>query len=624
MSISSLRRFTALLAVVFTAAALPLTARAQDATAIQLEGKFSVAYSGYESLPLVVGLADATGYFGKDPIFLMPADQQALGTYKGTAVDGSYTVTLPTEPQGRSFDVTTGQVVADSGLRLFDIRLMSDVASRGYMIENEDPIASSMKIAVDSKVEGGTLIVWAKDGNQQFPTGAGADKILFTADDPRAGLAAGYSLVNIDKEPFTITQEAPHTLNLITTGGGDVLDYTSMTCAELIPALVNRMEQYYPYTALHNVDWAAIRAKVIAPSATAKDGAECEALIRDIGNMISDGHMNFILSSLQNDVRGSLGVLLEPTSDGQIVVAFVRPGSPADQAGIKLGAIITSWDGKPIKQALDELVLQSANASTPHALLDIKVSQIARGPLGSTATVGYQNPGEVEQTATMKRVQGVRVNIPGDNLQLKQDVLPSGIGYIRLASFADYSDMTNFDKTLDGLIKANVPGIIIDIRGNGGGWSQISDALSSRFFDTTMTIGDVYTVDGRYTYTSRIIPREPEYKGLVAVLVDENTVSAADLFAYTFKSTKRALIVGYTPSAGAAGTVSGGGYYLPNDGYLQLPTAGFQDASGKEVVEGTGVVPDILVPRTIESIVSPADEVLRAAETALVAGQKPE
>jgi C-terminal processing protease CtpA/Prc len=570
-----------------------------------------------------VGLADATGYFGKDPIYLMPKEQQLLGEYEGTAVDGSYTLTLPAEPQGRPFDVTTGTVVAEAGVRLFDIRLMSDVASRGYMIENEDPIASSMKIAVDSAVDGGTLIVWAADDAQQFPTARGADGVLFTADDPREALAAGYSLVNIDSEPFTITQEADATLDLITTGGGDVLDFTSLNCAELIPALVDRMEQYYPYTELHNVDWAAIRTKVLAASGTASDGAECESLIRDIGNAIPDGHMNFLLASTQEELRGTLGMLLVPTSDGQVVVSFVRDGSPADQAGIKPGAIITSWDGKPIQQALDELVLQSSNASTPHALLDIKVNQISRGKLGTTATVGYQNPGETEKTATLERVQGVRVNLPVDDLQLNQDVLPSGIGYIRLASFADYSDMTNFDKTLDRLIEANVPGIIIDIRGNGGGWSQISDALSSRFFDTEMTIGDVYTVDGRYTYTSRIIPRAPLYTGLVAVLVDENTVSAADLFSYTFKSTKRGLIVGHTPSAGAAGTVSGGGYYLPNDGYLQLPTGGFQDSNKQEIVEGTGVVPDLLVPRTIDSILSVTDEVLRGAEQALVAGQKP-
>ncbi|MFN8421554.1 MAG: hypothetical protein U0528_20260 [Anaerolineae bacterium] len=43
------------------------------------------------------------------------------------------------------------------------------------------------------------------------------------------------------------------------------------------------------------------------------------------------------------------------------------------------------------------------------------------------------------------------------------------------------------------------------------------------------------------------------------MLVDENTVSAADLFS-TFKVSRRGLIVGFTPSAGAKRTVSGGGY----------------------------------------------------------------
>jgi C-terminal processing protease CtpA/Prc len=597
--------------------------RAQEAATIKLTGGFSVAYDGYESLPLVVGLADATGYFGKDPIYLVPKDQQALGVYTGSARNGDYTLVLPVMPNGRAFNVTTGALDESAGVRFFDVRLMSDVTSRRYMQENEDPIASTLQVSVDSTIGGGTLIVWAADADQQFPTGRGADGKLFTADDPRATLASGYSFVNLDQEPFAVMAGANRALDLRTTGGGDVIDYSNLRCAELIPALLDRTEKYYPFTTLHTVDWAAIRAKLLPAAAQATSQADCEALIRDLGNAIPDGHMNFSLPSLRSELQGTVGMLLVPSSDGQIVVWFVRPDGPADRAGIKAGAVITSWGGKPIQQALDEMVLLFSNASTPHALLDTKLTQIVRGQRGSTAEIGYQNPGEAAVAATLTRVEAVRATLPSDPLNLQNGVLPSGIGYIRLPSFAGYRNMTDFDAELDSLIQQNVPGIIIDIRGNGGGFSQISDAIASRFYDTTMIIGRAITADGRYTYQSRVEPRQPLYTGLVAVLVDENSVSASDLFAYTFKFGKRALIVGHTPTAGAAGTVSGGGYYLPDNAFMQLPTGGFQNEQGEQIIEGVGVIPDLLVPRSAEEIASPRDEVLRAAEQALLDGKTP-
>ncbi|MFN8421553.1 MAG: S41 family peptidase [Anaerolineae bacterium] len=499
----SLKRLAVLVtALLLIAAPAAMTTKAQEA-AIQLKGAFSVAYSGYETLPLVVGLADATGYFGKDPIYLLPSTDQALATYTGSARSGNYDLTLPDEPKGRNFDVTTGQLSDAAKVHLYDVRLMSDVVDRGFMWENEDAIASSMRISVDSNVDGGTLIVWAADAAEQFPTARGADGVLFTADDPRTAIPAGYSLVNLDQEPFQIAPATSGTLNLITTGGGDVIDYTSLSCDKLIPALVDRTEKYYPFTELHQVNWDTIRADVINASQSITSEADCEALIVKIANAIPDGHMNFSLASVQPELAGTVSILLAPTSDGQIVVEYVRPGGPAEQAGIKAGAVITAWDGKPIQQYLDEMTLLFSNASTPHALLDIKLTQITRGQIGSEAAITFTNPGGSEQTVTIKRVQPVRASIPTEDLKIVDGKLPSGIGYIRLPSFAAYQNMKDFDAQLDALIKANVPGIIIDVRGNGGGFSQISDALASRFFDTAFTVGDVITTDGRYTYTAR-------------------------------------------------------------------------------------------------------------------------
>lgn len=587
--------------------------QAEPAGPKQLSGTFSVAYEGYDSVPLIVGLNEASGLFGKDPVYITPKDQQVLGTYTGTASGGSYNLTLPDKPQGRPFDISGGNT-PNANLMVYEVRLMSDVAARRYMAENEDSIASSLKVTVDFQVEGGKLLVWTADDKEQFPSDRGADQKLFTADDPHMTLPAGWSLIDLDQQPFEVSREAETTVDLTTTGAGDNVDYSSLSCAELIPTFLDRVQKNYPFTDLHKIDWAALRAKLIPASKTASTPADCQRIIRDFGNAIPDGHVDFQLPALADDYNGAVGVRLDATSDGKIVVVLVRPGSPADKAGIKPGAIITEWDGKPIQEALKDVVLQYANSSTPHGLLAIKLSLLPFGKLGTTVQVTYQNPGQAPATATLARVTPQRTaagGVPGPSV--KDNKLPSGLGYIRIPSFLGAQTLQNFDKAINALIQDNAPGIIIDVRSNPGGLSQIADAMSSRFFDQGFIVGQEFTPDGRLAYKMMVDPRPPIYHGPVAILVDRNTASAADLFAYTFKSSKRATIVGHTPSAGMAGTVSGGQYILPEGAFIQVPTGGFNDANGKLAVEGEGVAPDVLVPVTVDSLLSTKDDVLDAA-----------
>ncbi len=618
-----LKRFCALVTLVVLAALLvPARVWGQQNGPSALSGTFHVPSQFYTSVPLLVGLNDASGLFGEDPDYIAPKDQQMLGKYTGNAADGQYTLDLPAKPVGRPFDVT-GAKKPNNPLMIFDVRLLSDVASKGYMVPNEDDIASSLKITVDYNIVGGNLLVWAADDKQQFPSDYGADQKVFTSDDPRATLPAGWTLVNMDTRPFTVSREPSATVDLNTTGGGDIVDYSALACPQLIPALLDRMQRTYPFTKLHQVDWDALRAKLVPASKTAQNEADCDRLIREIGSAVHDGHMNYSLPALRDEYAGSMGIVLAKTSDNQVVVTLVRKGGPADQAGIKVGAIIVQVDGKPILDAAANTVLQFANQSTPEGLIAEQLLLVTRGALGSTATVTFQNPGEQPKTATLTRdtpkpVGGSAAGGPDVN----DNKLPSGIGYLRLPSFDDIKLFHDFDHVVDQWVDQKVPGVIIDIRGNPGGLSQIGDAMASRFFDKSFVIGREIGKDGRVDYLDMVDPRQPIFKGCVALLVDLNSYSTSDLFAYTFKSTRRAVIVGNTGTSGAAGTVSGGEYKLPNDGFIQLPTGGFYDDKGSIVIEGVGVQPDVKVSVTVASLLSPEDEVIDAADTAVQACAK--
>jgi C-terminal processing protease CtpA/Prc len=103
------------------------------------------------------------------------------------------------------------------------------------------------------------------------------------------------------------------------------------------------------------------------------------------------------------------------------------------------------------------------------------------------------------------------------------------------------------------------------------------------------------------------------------VLVNEMTGSAGDLFVYALHRDGRALVVGETPTGGFAGEVGDGQYLLPGGLNLQIPTGRPMDpVSGETLIEGMGIAPDVRVPRTWKSVLSPEDEVLQAAESALL------
>jgi C-terminal processing protease CtpA/Prc len=101
------------------------------------------------------------------------------------------------------------------------------------------------------------------------------------------------------------------------------------------------------------------------------------------------------------------------------------------------------------------------------------------------------------------------------------------------------------------------------------------------------------------------------------VLVSPNCVSACEGFSYILQNEGRAKVVGHYPSAGAFGEVGAGQYKMPDEISMQFPTGRSESPDGEVIIEGRGIVPDVLVPVTLESALGQVDAVLQAAVEAL-------
>jgi C-terminal processing protease CtpA/Prc len=108
-----------------------------------------------------------------------------------------------------------------------------------------------------------------------------------------------------------------------------------------------------------------------------------------------------------------------------------------------------------------------------------------------------------------------------------------------------------------------------------------------------------------------------DYDGPLALLVSPYCVSACEGFAYTLTQRDNVTVIGHAPTAGAYGEVGRGQYELPADLSMQFPTGRSETPDGDLLIEGVGIVPDILVPVTEESVLNGVDTVLQAAVDAL-------
>jgi carboxyl-terminal processing protease len=212
-------------------------------------------------------------------------------------------------------------------------------------------------------------------------------------------------------------------------------------------------------------------------------------------------------------------------------------------------------------------------------------------------------------------------------LPLEAEILDeSGLGYIRINTFSDdYNLMARlWERFIETLIEEEVPGLIIDMRINGGGNGGLANDFVGYFFSQEVTVSQHAYYNERleefeYTDFPTIIKPGPmHYDGPIAVLVSPFCVSACEGFSYALSLNERSIMIGQSPTAGAYGEVGRGQYELPEEISVQFPTGRSETPDGDLLIEGVGVALDITVPITEESALGLTDPVLEEAINTLL------
>lgn len=270
------------------------------------------------------------------------------------------------------------------------------------------------------------------------------------------------------------------------------------------------------------------------------------------------------LESMEESISGAysgIGATLTQDPDtGELSVVSCFDGTPAQEAGLQPGDVITGWNGKSVEGIeLSELV-----------------SKIKTDP-EEQLTLEIERDGEnLEVELTRREVQ-----IP----TVEYEMLDNQIGYIRLVEF-DEVTADQFKEALEDLENQNMEKLIIDVRNNPGGVLQVVCDMLDQLLPEGLI---VYTEDkngNRKEYTS---DEEHQFTKPLAVLANENSASASEIFAGAIQDYGIGTIVGTTTFG--KGIVQRT-FYLSDGTGVKLTVAKYYTPKGHDIHK-KGITPDV-------------------------------
>ncbi len=590
-----------------------------------------------------VSLTDMYGFVKRDKQWEIPVSSQNIGFLKidPQTKSGSFHVDLPEQPTGKLVDVNPDGKT-ETGIQIFAAEYMPNLAGGPYS-EGDDPehgwpaYLASVKTDTENndEVTGGKLVIWAPDGQQSFPSDFGSDKLLFTQDDPVMPVPQGYSVIDLDQKPFQILRTAQAELTLYEPADAAIKNFSGQSYVDAFNHMFDVVRTDYAFNGIQGKqpNWDQVYAAILPKVQDAqknKDPLAYFQALRDFTLAFKDGHVGLNGGDVArqwyiNQYAGGYGFVIRQLDNGQVMVTYIVTNGPAEKAGMKTGAVVTEFGGKPIDQAIKAVVPPTAPTSTESALRAEQARYLVRAPVGTQTTVTFQNPNETAKTVQLQAIQeqeSLAVTDPFRNndpngLPVEYYVATNKIGYIKINSSYDDLNliMRLFKRALDKFKENNLTALVVDLRANAGGANL---GLAGFLTNKEIPLGQLeyYSSEtGKFEPEGppdKVTPYQEQYQfQQVFVLVSQACASACELEAYGFSQLPQAVVVGETPTSGTEAEVSRGQFKLPEGMSLQIPTGRFVLPDGSIFLEGKGVQPTERVPVNANTVLSTSDPILQ-------------
>lgn len=280
-------------------------------------------------------------------------------------------------------------------------------------------------------------------------------------------------------------------------------------------------------------------------------------------------------------------------SEGSIYIKRLLENSPAGKSGVKIGEFIIKVDDYTLK----------VNDDINDVVMKI------RGKGGSVVTLVLADKPNSNQTREVKITRGAIISKSMDFEDLGNNVV-----LIRLSRFTESSleeFESEWDKLVTDVLKLNPKKLVLDLRGNPGGYLDGAHYIASEFLEQGKVVLHVEGRNGiEHTYT---VNRAGKFKSIeTVVLVNEGSASASEIFAGALQQAGRAKLIGTkTYGKGTAQSVKEPNEW--NGASIHYTVQRWLLPDKRNISKTNPITPDIIVETSIEDLKKGLDPMLDKA-----------